>query len=90
MVMPNENGTAADITWTAAQLSDSNTEVNYTVMVQDSSGTVVFMETTSGTTVSVTQGLGTFNHLDWMHNTNKLTCIHITITSVLQTSGWPV
>ena len=60
MVMPNENGTAANITWTAPPLSDDNTEVNYTVMVQGPSGTVVFMETTSGTAVSVTQGLGTF------------------------------
>ena len=58
IVMSNENGTAADITWTAAPLSDNNTEVNYTVTVQGPGGTIVFMETTSGTTVSVTQGLG--------------------------------
>lgn len=72
MVMPNENGTAADITWTAAQLSDNNVEVNYTVVVRGSSGTVVFMETTSGTTVSVTQGLGKLNCLDKMHNAKEL------------------
>lgn len=77
MVMPNENGTAADITWTASQLSDNNVEVNYTVVVRGPSGIVVFMETTSGTTVSVTQGLGELNRLDKMHNAKNLhTCNH--------------
>lgn len=86
MVMPNENGTAADITWTAAQLSDNNTEVNYMVVVRGPSGTVVFMETTSGTTVSVTQGLGKFNHPDKMHNAKKLAHIQ-PLMSVLQNRG---
>ena len=71
MVTPNENGTAASITWTAAPLSDNNTEVNYTVMVQGPDGTIVSMETTSGTAVSVTQGLGKFMYIDKMHNKNE-------------------
>lgn len=58
MVTANENGTAANITWMAAPLSDSNTLVAYRVNVYDSSGNVVFNITGIATTVSVTQGLG--------------------------------